>query len=260
MRLCLRSSALMLVNHVGALPSLTQSSLPCSCSATLWTAGNISIALVSPLIGAMSDAFGRVPILLQGRIGLILWFWGTAASTKLWHFMLADWLSWGWISAAVMSVEDAWFADRLGERPQLSGQIRAKNGVWGGIAGFASPFLGIWLAQKSRSLAFNIGALACAMQCAAVLWHGETLPKPSRKPLTWGAARRPAQLATSQFVSVSISFCLACCDGQRESIPSIASCCSSILVRDFGALPVVLLATQAARRRGALKKPFNLGR
>ena len=158
------------------------------CNTTLWTAGNVSIALVSPLIGAMSDAFGRVPILLQGRLGQIAWLWGTAASTKLWHYMLADMLSWGLVSASILSVEDAFFADAFGERPELSGRVRARNGVWSGIAGFVTPFAGIWLASKSRNLAFHIGAGMCFLQILVVLWHGETLSAPDRKPLTVAAA------------------------------------------------------------------------
>jgi hypothetical protein len=122
------------------------------CNTVLWTGANLSIALVSPLIGALSDAFGRIPILLMGRLGLIGWLVGTSASTKLWQYMLADMLPWGWISASTQAVEDAWFADVFGERPQLSGRLRAQNGVWGGIAGFASPFVGIWLARRKPEI------------------------------------------------------------------------------------------------------------
>ena len=154
------------------------------CNTVLWTSGNLSIALVSPLIGALSDAFGRVPILLMGRMGLTLWLVGTSASRKLWQFMLADWITWGLISASTQAVEDAFFADAFGERPQLSGRIRAQNGVWAGIAGFVSPFAGIWLASKSRTVTFYIGTLTLLFQCAVCLWHGETLPLPERKPLT----------------------------------------------------------------------------
>ena len=89
-----------------------------------------------------------------------------------WLWTPPDWLSWGLVSASVLSVEDAWFADRLGERPQLSGRIRAKNGVWAGIAGFVTPFAGIWLASRSRAVAFYIGALSCALQAAACVWCG----------------------------------------------------------------------------------------
>lgn len=75
------------------------------CNTVLWTTGNLSIALVSPFIGAMSDRFGRLPILFQGRMGLAIWLWATAASSKLWQFMLADWITWGFVSAATQSVE-----------------------------------------------------------------------------------------------------------------------------------------------------------
>ena len=154
------------------------------CNTVLWTSGNLSIAMVSPLIGAMSDAFGRVPILLVGRLGLVLWLVWTSASRKLWQFMLADWVTWGLISASTQSVEDAFFADAFGERPELSGRLRARNGVWSGIAGFVSPFAGIWLAQTSRTLTFYLGALMLFFQCGVCLWHGETLAPSERKPLT----------------------------------------------------------------------------
>ena len=157
------------------------------CNTVLWTGANLSIALVSPLIGALSDTCGRIPILLMGRLGLVGWLVGTSASTKLWQYMLADMLPWGWISASTQAVEDAWFADVFGERPQLSGQLRAQNGVWGGIAGFISPFVGIWLASKSRTVTFYTGIIMLLFQCAVCVWHGETLPPSKRKPLTWNS-------------------------------------------------------------------------
>eukprot|EP01046_Picozoa_sp_COSAG06_P010387 COSAG06_NODE_566_length_14196_cov_2.916578_12_plen_354_part_00 len=80
--------------------------------------------------------------------------------------------------------QDAFFADLFGERPLLSGQIRARNGVWGGIAGFVTPFIGVWLASKSRALAFHIGAAMCLLQIGVCFWHGETLLAPARKALT----------------------------------------------------------------------------
>ena len=47
--------------------------------------------------------------------------------------------------AAKLTLLQTRFADRLGERPQLSGQIRAKNGVWGGVSGCHGP--DAWLVQ-----------------------------------------------------------------------------------------------------------------
>ena len=83
-------------------------------------------------------AYGRVSVLTVGRLGLVGWLVLTTLSSSLWQFMLADWLTWGVISAATEATENAFFADIFGERPLLSGQIRAKNGVYGGIAGFVS--------------------------------------------------------------------------------------------------------------------------
>jgi|EP01046_Picozoa_sp_COSAG06_P010386 MFS family permease len=83
------------------------------CNTVLWTTGNLTIALVSPLIGALSDRFGRLPILFQGRLGLAVWLWTTAASSKLWQFMLADWITWGLVSAATQSVEVRLSSPRL---------------------------------------------------------------------------------------------------------------------------------------------------
>lgn len=81
-------------------------------------------------------------------------------------------------------MQNAFFADLFGERPLLSGQIRARNGVFGGIAGFVTPFIGVFLASKSRALSFHIGAIMCLLQIAVCMWHGETLPASARKPLT----------------------------------------------------------------------------
>ena len=190
------------------------------CNTVLWTFGNLTIAMVSPLIGALSDRYGRLPLLFQGRFGLAIWLWATTASTKLWQFMLADWITWGLVSAATQSVEDAFFADLFGERPLLSGQIRARNGVFGGIAGFVTPFIGVWLASKSRALAFHIGALMCLLQMGVCAWHGETLPVQKRKPLTLAAVNPLSSfglLFTNGPGLRRLGYCAACYTGVTTS-------------------------------------------
>jgi MFS family permease len=199
------------------------------CNTVLWTSGNLSIALVSPLIGALSDAFGRVPILLMGRMGLTLWLVGTSASRKLWQFMLADWITWGLISASTQAVEDAFFADAFGERPQLSGRIRAQNGVWAGIAGFVSPFAGIWLASKSRTVTFTLVPSRYFSSAPSACGMARLFRCPSASPSPWTVS-----------TLLNLSFCCSTTD------------------RDCAAWGRALPATLAVPRAGARRKLTSL--
>lgn len=56
--------------------------------------------------------------------------------------------------------------------------------MFGGIAGFITPFIGVFLAARSRPLSFHIGAVMCLLQIGVCIWHGETLPASARKPLS----------------------------------------------------------------------------
>ena len=50
------------------------------------------------------------------------WLWATAASSKLWQFMLADWITWGLVAAATQSVE-------VGQAAALVVDIHTRNHV-----------------------------------------------------------------------------------------------------------------------------------
>ena len=59
------------------------------CNTTLWTAGNVSIALVSPLIGAMSDGTTsrmgrRRPYIVVGQLGACAALWGMMTARGYW--------------------------------------------------------------------------------------------------------------------------------------------------------------------------------
>ena len=167
-------------------------------NSTAWGLNRMCAAVLGPIVASLSDAYGRVPFLLAGRIGLACWFAGVALSKNMWHYAITEQLTWGFMMCGWEAVEDAFFADLFGERPELSGRIRSRNGFWAGIAGFVAPFVGIWCAARSRLGTIWLGAVSCLLQCAVILWHGDTLPV---------AKRRPFKLATANpFSSLTLLF------------------------------------------------------
>ena len=151
-------------------------------NSTAWGLNRMCAAVLGPIVASLSDAYGRVPFLLAGRIGLACWFAGVALSKNMWHYAITEQLTWGFMMCGWEAVEDAFFADLFGERPELSGRIRSRNGFWAGIAGFVAPFVGIWCAARSRLGTIWLGAVSCLLQCAVILWHGDTLPVAKRRP------------------------------------------------------------------------------
>ena len=169
-------------------------------NSTAWGINGIMGSLIGPIFAALSDAHGRMPFLLLGRIGLGCWFTGCALSTKLWHYGVTELLTWGFLMCGYTAVEDAFFADLFGERPELSGRIRSQNAVYASIAGFVSPFLGIWCAARGRLTTIYLGAVCCALQCGVILWHGDTLT-------ATGGKRKPFKVSMANpFTSLTLLF------------------------------------------------------
>lgn len=189
-------------------------------NSTAWGLNRMCAAVLGPIVASLSDAYGRLPFLLLGRLGLGCWFAGCAASTKLWHYALTEQLTWGFLMCGWEAVEDAFFADLFGERPELSGRIRSRNGFWSGIAGFVAPFVGIACASRSRLGTILLGAVSQLLQCGVILWHGETLSAPNRKPFKLAMAN-PFSSLTLLFRNGQglrrLGYCATCFTGCASS-------------------------------------------
>lgn len=136
----------------------------------------------SPLLGALSDAYGRRPVLLLGFCGLGLNFFATGLSTALWMLIAVRLV--GGAMQANAAVANAYVADITvpEERAKRFGMLGAMFGL-GFIVG---PVMGGLLGAINIKLPFFV-----AGSCALINWlYGyfvlpESLPVDHRRPFHW---------------------------------------------------------------------------
>jgi DHA1 family tetracycline resistance protein-like MFS transporter len=139
----------------------------------------------SPILGALSDAYGRRPVLLLGFCGLGLTFFATALSTALWMVIAVRLV--GGAMQANAAVANAYVADITApeERAKRFGMLGAMFGL-GFIIG---PVMGGLLGAINLQLPFFVAG-CCAM---VNLLYGyfllpESLPTDRRRAFHWTSA------------------------------------------------------------------------
>jgi DHA1 family tetracycline resistance protein-like MFS transporter len=153
----------------------------------------------SPILGALSDQYGRRPVLLLGFFGLGLNFFATAMATALWMLLVARVI--GGAMQANAAVANAYVADITApeQRARRFGMLGAMQGL-GFIVG---PVMGGLLGSIHLQLPFfAAGALTLINLLYGYYVLPESLPADQRKPFHWRAAnplnalRALAQLKT----------------------------------------------------------------
>ena len=145
----------------------------------------------SPILGALSDRFGRRPVLLIGFAGMALSFFVTALATSLWVLVAVRLFS-GAMQSNI-SVANAYVADisAADDRARRFGQLGAMFGV-----GFMlGPVLGGVLGDIDVRLPFVVaGALAVLNWCYGFFVLPESLALDKRRPFEWRRANPVAAL------------------------------------------------------------------
>lgn len=141
--------------------------------------------LASPVLGALSDRYGRRPVLLLGFTGLTISFFVTAMATSLWMIIAVRFLS-GALSAN-LAVANAYVADITApeDRAKRFGLLGAMFGI-GFVLG---PAMGGMLGKIDLHLPFFVaGSLAVLNALYGYFILPESLPLERRKPVRWKEA------------------------------------------------------------------------
>ncbi|HSQ71781.1 MAG TPA: MFS transporter, partial [Rubrivivax sp.] len=139
----------------------------------------------SPVLGGLSDRYGRRPVLLLGFCGLALNFFVTALASALWMLLVARFL--GGAMQANAAVAQAYVADVTppAERARRFGLL----GAMFGIGYTLGPVLGGVLGDIDLRLPFYVaGSLAVINTLYGIFVLPESLPADRRKPFDWRRA------------------------------------------------------------------------
>jgi DHA1 family tetracycline resistance protein-like MFS transporter len=150
----------------------------------------------SPVQGALSDRFGRRPVILLSNLGLGLDFILMAVAQTLPLLFIGRVLS--GITSASFSTANAYIADVT--PPEKRAAAFGKIGMAFGIGFVIAPAIGGWLGTHAGTRApFWIAAvLSLCNFCYGLLVLPESLPRDRRAPFSW---KRANPIASLNFLS-----------------------------------------------------------
>jgi len=147
--------------------------------------------LCAPLLGAMSDRFGRRPVLLSSMAGMGVMFFLTTQVTSVLGLLATRVL--GGALSANMSVANAYVADIT--PPEARARSLGLVGAAFGIGFILGPVLGGVLGNYNVRLPFTVAAVLCLLNFAyGALVVPESLPLERRKPISLARANPFAAL------------------------------------------------------------------
>lgn len=133
----------------------------------------VSSLVSTPIIGKLSDTYGRKPLLMISQAGTCLGFIVLGTSTALWMVFLGRILD--GITAGNLSLAQAYISDHT--TPENRAKSFGVIGVAFGIGFMFGPALGGWLGQYGMHLPFIVAA--CLSACSILATY-TMLPKEKR--------------------------------------------------------------------------------
>lgn len=170
----------------------------------------------SPILGALSDKYGRRPILLIGFCGLALNFFATGLATALWVLIVVR--LFGGAMQANAAVANAYVADI--SAPEQRAKRFGLLGAMFGIGFMLGPVSGGILGAIHLQLPFFVaGSLALINLLYGYFVLPESLPPHRRRPIAWAALNPVASLrALSKLKGVGLLVAVIACTGLAQFV------------------------------------------
>ena len=170
--------------------------------------------LASPVLGALSDSYGRRPVLLLGFCGLALNFFATAVATSIAALIVVRMV--GGAMQANQAVANAYVADITApqDRARRFGQLGAMFGL-GFIIG---PVMGGLLGASDVRLPFFVaGTMALLNLLYGYFVLPESLPVDGRPSFNWSACNPLKSLrALTELKSIGPLVAVVACTGLAQ--------------------------------------------
>ncbi|WP_047309144.1 TCR/Tet family MFS transporter [Rhodopseudomonas palustris] len=184
------------------------------------TAWALMQLFASPILGGLSDRFGRRPVILLSNLGLGLDYVLMALAPSLWWLFVGRVLS--GITSASISTSFAYIADvtPAEKRAAVFGMVGAAFGLGftfgpaiGGLLGGVDPRLPFWVAA----------ALSFANTLYGLFVLPESLPRERRSPFRWKSANPigAVRLLTSNATLAALAVVEFCAEVAHVALPAI---------------------------------------
>eukprot|EP01047_Picozoa_sp_COSAG01_P014544 COSAG01_NODE_710_length_14110_cov_94.506745_13_plen_349_part_00 len=133
-------------------------------SATISTLNSFIATFLSPIVCAFSDQFGRIPFMVSGQVGMLLWLLAQTRMASLNQRLVAVVAFLGVMRAGVGVVSQSAFSDLFAFQPEISASIQASDGIWANVGSFTGLSLGMLVrAAAGDAACFYLSAVLAVL-------------------------------------------------------------------------------------------------